>query len=78
MKLVRYETNIFPAGVVGRTFAQTMINKLEKDGVSYSRQDDVDEIIIKTKYTFHISDDSIMNDEDEWGYITVKGDETGA
>lgn len=69
MELVRYEINRIPADVVGRTFAQDMINKLKKDGVSYSRQDDVDKILITAEYTFHISDDSIMNDEDRWRYV---------
>lgn len=69
MKLVRYEVNRIPADIVGRTFAQTMINKLEKDGVFYSREENIDEIVITAEYTFHISDDSIMNDEDKWRYV---------
>lgn len=69
MELVRYEINRIPADIVGRTFAQTMIDKLKKDGVSYSRQDDIDKIVITAEYTFHISDDSIMNDEDKWRYV---------
>lgn len=69
MKLVRYEINRIPADIVGRTFAHDMITRLEKDGVFFSREDNIDEIVIKAEYTFHISDDSIMNDEDKWRYM---------